>query len=275
MITGKYYPIEEDSRFPLTITGEWQNFVSGKFSCPNEPCIYALSGYGKLYIGMDTSRTRANYHRSHLRRGKHDNGYIQNVYNKYGESGFYYQPIVLVPLDLKEFICFIENSYIKLFDTYNNGYNLMEFGDPRHMFLGRTHTAETRIKMSNSAKQKIFTEDHRKNLSIAASGQNNPFYGKTHTKETCSKISDSLMGHSYNAGIPKTEDHKNKLFANYPNKVKLKLINENTNEIVEVNGLKRFCVERGLDRRSFYKIILKKNKAYKGWKIYPENGISC
>lgn len=43
---------------------------------------------------------------------------------------------------------------------------------------------EVRQKMSESAKKKTFTEEHRKNLSLVTQGDKNPFYGKKHTKET-------------------------------------------------------------------------------------------
>ena len=45
-----------------------------------------------------------------------------------------------------------------------------------------------RQKMSNSAKNKIFTIEHRKNISLATSGINNPFYGKKHTEETIERL---------------------------------------------------------------------------------------
>lgn len=49
---------------------------------------------------------------------------------------------------------------------------------------GKKFSIESRIKMSNSAKKKILTEEHRKNIGLSVTGHRNGFYGKTHTEET-------------------------------------------------------------------------------------------
>jgi hypothetical protein len=50
-------------------------------------------------------------------------------------------------------------------------------------------------------------------LNSSRPGQLNPFYGMKHTDETKIKISEKNKGHSYNKGIPKSEEHKKKIGA--------------------------------------------------------------
>jgi hypothetical protein len=50
---------------------------------------------------------------------------------------------------------------------------------------------EVRKKMSESGKVKIFTDEHKNNISKATTGIKNPFYGKKHNQETLIKISQS------------------------------------------------------------------------------------
>ena len=47
---------------------------------------------------------------------------------------------------------------------------------------------ETKLKMSISAKKKIFTEEHRNKLSKNKDGENNGMFGKTHSDETREKM---------------------------------------------------------------------------------------
>lgn len=55
----------------------------------------------------------------------------------------------------------------------------------------KNRTPETIAKMRESGKVKIFTDEHRANLSSALSGKNNPNYGKKHSPETIAKIRES------------------------------------------------------------------------------------
>jgi hypothetical protein len=48
-------------------------------------------------------------------------------------------------------------------------------------------------------------------LNSSRPGKLNPFYGMKHSDETKRKISEKNKGHTYNKGIPKSEDHKKKI----------------------------------------------------------------
>lgn len=56
------------------------------------------------------------------------------------------------------------------------------------------------------------TEEHRKKLSEAKKGENNPMYGKHHSEETKNKISEEKKGKpTWSKGKKFSEEHKKKL----------------------------------------------------------------
>ena len=66
-------------------------------------------------------------------------------------------------------------------------------GTPSGM-KGKTHSIETRKKMSEAQKGKQFSEEHKQKLSEGRKGIKNPFYGKHHSEETLKKLSESKKG---------------------------------------------------------------------------------
>ena len=71
----------------------------------------------------------------------------------------------------------------------------------------RTITIETRKKMSESGKKKVFTESHKKNLSKGLMG-NTRSLGRILSEEHKQKISKSLEGNKRAAGTQHTEEWK-------------------------------------------------------------------
>lgn len=69
---------------------------------------------------------------------------------------------------------------------------------------GREHTEETKQKMSEAHKGKTFSEEHKQKIAEAMTGENNPLYGATgsdnpmygrsHTAESRQKMSEALRG---------------------------------------------------------------------------------
>ena len=53
------------------------------------------------------------------------------------------------------------------------------------------HTEEAREKMSQMATGRSLSEEHKKKISEAVSGENHPWYGKYHTEESKRKISEN------------------------------------------------------------------------------------
>jgi hypothetical protein len=99
--------------------------------------------------------------------------------------------------------------------------------------LGKKHSAETRKKMSDAGKNKVFSDTHRANLSAS-------LMGKKQSKET----------------IEKSSDKKRKVY----------LVTSPNNEKIVVRGIKRFCREKNLHAGHMSSVAAGKSKSYKGWK---------
>lgn len=66
-------------------------------------------------------------------------------------------------------------------------------GEKNGMY-GLHHSDETREQMRISGRQKIFTDEHKQNISIACKGELNGFYGKHHSEEQRQKWSKERSG---------------------------------------------------------------------------------
>lgn len=120
----------------------------------------------KKYIGQSVDiYSRWKRHKSELTNGTHNNQYLQSAWNKYGEDNFVFS--IIKQCD-KDELDDCEVLYIKQFDTMNkyNGYNLE----------------------SGGRKNKYLSKETLQKISIALSGENNPFYGKSHSEESLNKM---------------------------------------------------------------------------------------
>lgn len=57
----------------------------------------------------------------------------------------------------------------------------------QHYSFGKKHTEESIEKMRAAQKGKVFSAEHRANISAAKSGENHPMYGKKNSPETIAK----------------------------------------------------------------------------------------
>jgi len=130
---------------------------------------------GKRYIGQGANLNRRyKRHLRELRNGKSPNKAFQRAWDKYGEENFKYyilEECSIEELDDKEIY------YINLLESHcsKHGYNI-SFGGGAPM------------------KGVEITEEHRRKLSIASSGENNAMYGKHPSEETLMKMSIALKG---------------------------------------------------------------------------------
>lgn len=152
---------------------------------------------GHRYIGsaMNLERRKIDHWKS-LRRSKHHNKYLQNAWNKYGESAFEFR---IIGICLIEGLIRIEQH---LLDDLKPEYNISPTaGSP----FGVKRSEETRAKMSADRKGRIHhTPEARAKLSAALKGR--PF-----TSEHRAKISVALKGNKHASGWKQTPEHRTKI----------------------------------------------------------------
>jgi group I intron endonuclease len=156
-------------------------------------CIENLAN-GKKYIGKNTGpkNKRWNQHRSDLRKNKHWNAYLQNSWNLDGEENFYFW--IVEECELEQ-LTEREIFWIKEYKTFGYkglyGYNLTKGGEGllgtvmteetkrkignatrgNTVWLGRSHSEDSRIKMSTAMKGRTLSKEHKKKLSEAKKGK--------------------------------------------------------------------------------------------------------
>ena len=164
----------------------------------------------KRYIGSTKNFTkRFNRHKRDMIKG-HWNIKLRRAIEKHNIDNFTFEIIEYVEY-CKENILEKENFYISLYDSKRNGYNIGDasFGDnlsnhPDKIAI-KLKISQSLIKLNES-----LSSDERK-AKYGNSGKRNGMFGKSHNAETKRLISDKNKGKSFNKGIPKSGDHRNKI----------------------------------------------------------------
>lgn len=194
---------------------------------------------GKKYVGSSSTSLlgRLRHWLKVLKAGRCHNRYFQRAWNKYGSKLFRFKILERCP---PENCLTREQWWIDCYDTSNpsKGYNLsptagstygMKFGPladwhkkrvstamkGNKNFLGRSHTEESRRKISLALTGKKLSKEHCESMSRA-------FKGRKLTESTKKKMSAARMGHVVTEttrkkisigrlGKPLSEDHKKKL----------------------------------------------------------------
>jgi group I intron endonuclease len=228
--------------------------------------IYKISNSvnGKVLIGQTTQPPQRRWyaHLYNLRKQKHCNHHLQNAYNKYGESAFTFEVLDKTAKSHKK-LNELEIKYIKQFNTMNPsiGYNKLSGGENKyvsdslrsvhryrmqklyatgwkHPMLGKSHTTESKQKMSDTHKH----------------------YYKLHKHH-------SLGSHCSNNTKQKLKEHWNSKRKENP----ILLISP-TDRIFELNvSTREFCKIQKLNpnsRRSIDRLITGQFKSAYGWKLY-------
>lgn len=183
------------------------------------PGVYMIkcNSTEKYIIGETGNvKKRLSYHVQNLKGNRHENPYLQNAWNKYGEAKFSYH--VLEYCDFSE--CKVrEDYYCKLYESHNHdkGFNLRPTGmdlkskfpqeikdkikkslqtsekfknrDSGKGMRGKKHSEETILQMSNSAKGKVVSQETKEKMSKSR-------LGRKRTKESILKQIDSRKSKS-------------------------------------------------------------------------------
>lgn len=179
--------------------------------------VYVISNTidGRQYVGSTvTFKRRFRDHARFLRDGKHQNKYLQNAWNKYGEEAFVFSVIEYVADASK----LIEREQAWMGELKPK-YNLCKYAGNT---LGRKHSAETKRRLSEAGKSRSC--ETRAKMSVAAKARvghgpdavaamtrantgKRPRLGIPHTEETRLKMSLASKGK------PKSPEHRAKLAA--------------------------------------------------------------
>lgn len=155
---------------------------------------------GKRYIGQTVNPKGSRFYPSlnTLKNRYWTNKHLLSSFEKYGINKFDVKTIDFAKsqeeLDKKE------EYYIKKFGTLdrNYGYNMKHGGS-----YGK-HTEETKKKISNSMKGRIFSEEHKRKLNEARKGRH-------HSEETKAKLSKANKGNIFWLGRHHSEESKAKM----------------------------------------------------------------
>lgn len=154
---------------------------------------------GKSYVGQTVSslKKRKQQHIS-CSLNDSDNLHFHNAIKKHGFGSFDWT--ILDECGNIKDLSKLEIHYIKLYSTFEKGYNLTRGGDGGR--LGFKHSEKSKLRMSlakkgkkpseatiRGRKNKKVTEETKRKLSEMNKGKNNPMYGTSPSEETLKKIS--------------------------------------------------------------------------------------
>jgi group I intron endonuclease len=137
---------------------------------------------GKLYVGSSTDvKYRLWRHQHELLCNKHENRYLQNAWNKYGELSFSFEILFYCK---REWLLQREQEMIDYYQSANGkGYNLCSVAGN---CLGIKRSQKTREKMKGNTngkgnKGRVMSQEAKDKMSLAKVGKSSGMKGKHHT----------------------------------------------------------------------------------------------
>lgn len=235
---------------------------------------------GKIYIGS-TDRNfqyRKKEHKYDLRHNKHDNQYLQNSWNKYGESAFVFTEIEKTdnPEHTHERELYWVNYYVLLWGE-DYVYNIKPVERSAFGRKKKAVTEDTRAKMRESSRKRFETPIEReKNRQAAIAGQQRRKengYILIQSEDAKRKLSEAAK-ERYANGFkielkPLTEQHREAI-SNAQSKVWKGFISPDGIVYRDVVNLVAFCKQYSLDNAAMQRVANGKSKTHKGWKRIEE-----
>ena len=181
-----------------------------------EGVIYRYkSPSNKYYIGQTIDEYSRRRH--FLMNGSNYSGpKIENARKKYGPENFEYKVLMKVTGDneeeVKQYLNTLEIGFIRIYDSYKNGYNSTEGGGG---IIGMKHSEETKRKIGIASSKRRYSDETKKK-------HYEYHIGRKLSDETKKKISDSNKGRKLSDETKKKISDSNK-GKKYSEEIKLKM----------------------------------------------------
>ena len=164
-----------------------------------EGIIYRYkSPSGKYYIGQTTDEYKRKQYFFNLNK-KYGGDKIDNARKKYGPENFEYTVLMKVTGDnmdeLKEYLNTLEIGFIRMYDSYKNGYNSCD-GGASTMGYHHTDDAKRRIGSASTKRQtgKKASDETKHKMSESHRGKVGPNLGRHWSEDVRQKIRDAHKG---------------------------------------------------------------------------------
>ncbi len=227
-------------------------------SIPHTSGIYKIICLptGKIYVGSaDNLDVRWKRHRWQLRRGSHENTYLQHAWNKYGADAFSFEVIELV---LSTFRLEREQYWLDVLRPYDRkrGFNIsLQAGAP---MAGLKHSAESRAKMSQAQTGRKHAESTKRMMSERNKGK---VFG-VQTEESRRKRAEAGRGRVHS---PETIRKMRESARRAQTSACEYIVTTPEGEELTVTNLARFCDQHGLSVSCMYNIVRGDANQHRGW----------
>jgi group I intron endonuclease len=236
-------------------------------SIPRTSGIYKITCLptGKVYVGSAANLARRwCKHAACLRRGVHENSYLQHAWNKYGADAFRF---VVIELILEPFLLEREQYWLDRLHAYESprGFNLSrKAGAP---MAGRKHTPETLKKMSRAGTGRKHTEETKQMMSVRNKGRWFAPCTEAGRKSQSENGRRLAAGRSHSRH---TEEAKEKM----RQAARKRLDNPNAKDYLvvapdgsefPVHNLALFCREHGLSYWGMRSVLRGRTPHHRGW----------
>lgn len=202
-------------------------------------CLYCILN-GKYYIGSSwDSNRRKTQHYSDLRRNKHQNPYLQHVWNKYGEKSFLY-------LKLEE---------CEPYQTLEREQHWLDYFAANNPKFGLNINSKATMPPSPKGRH----------LSVIAKQKLSDFHrGKSISQEQRERIRRTLTGRvGRKLSSKEIENIRLRSSKSY-------LFLDINNRVIKITNLEKFCRENNLYSSVFHRLMNGDLKTYKHWRRAPE-----
>lgn len=221
--------------------------------------IYKITNIinGKCYVGSSKNITKRWYeHKRRLRNGTHHSEYLQRSFNKYGEENFIFAVLELCEPD--ELLVFEQRYFDEVKPEYIilktagrvDGYQHTEktkqvIREKRALQISSPCSNETKQKISDANKGRIFTDDHKKKLSQVRIGKK---FSDEHKKNIAKTCTSDVMREKQKLSVGARKD------------CIIIAENENGEIIYTFNSLKDAYTHLNIHQTTLWRIIKNKRK---------------